>query len=218
MPENDDLPDGATTRRGRRLARPGAVAREVVMGLDDLERRLSFAGSGIALVLALVFIPHLLGTTRRSVTLSPVKGVCPSGYHLVAKLCQGVQITHPSDWVLQFVVLLVLGGAIFIFAWRRKRPGTIVAALLLGFLTGTAGLLFLFLGGWLTVRAFRLQKYGDATFRGSNVKARELAQRRRDERATRGPRQRKSSPTPSTTASRTPAASKRYTPKKTNRR
>jgi hypothetical protein len=86
-------------------------------------------------------------------------------------------------------------------------------------IVGSAGIAFLALGAWLAVRAFRLNKYGDPTFRGSNIKARERAQERRATRGTRASTPRaKRGKTSSTPVSRTPAPSKRYTPKKTNRR
>ena len=187
------------------------------MGLDDTERRVSFIGSGAALLLAVVYLTQLGKSTKKSVTVKPIKGnVCPSGFHLITKMCHGVQVSQSSAVVLAVIVALVMGGALAYFTLRRNRPGAIVAALLLGFLTGTGGILFMFLGGWLAIRAFRLQKYGDPTFSGSNIKARERAQERRRNRGVRT-----KSPTTgsaSGTARATPAPSKRYTPKKTNRR
>ena len=97
---------------------------------------------------------------------------------------------------------------------RTKKAGSVERPSPI--LTGTGGILFMFLGGWLAIRAFRLQKYGDPTFSGSNIKARERAQERRRNRGVRT-----KSPTTgsaSGTARATPAPSKRYTPKKTNRR
>ena len=187
------------------------------MGLDGLERKFSFAGAGIAVLLALFFIPHLIRNTTITVTAKALKsGSCPPSYHLVKGVCSRPEITHPSYWVPQFLVFVVVGGALVAFSYWRKRPGVIVGSFLLGLATGTAGIFFLALGAWLSVRAFRLQKYGDPTFRGSNVKARERAQSRRASRGTRST----TSATPATGASSrvAPAPSKRYTPKKTNRR
>jgi hypothetical protein len=187
------------------------------MGLDNLERKFGFGGAAIALVLALFFIPHLIKNTAITVTAKVLKnGSCPKGYTLLKAICSRSEITHPSYWVPQFLAFLVLGGAIFAFSYFRKRPGVIVGSFLLGLATGTAGIFFLALGAWLSVRAFRLQKYGDPTFRGSNIKARERAQERR---ANRGVRTKASKSTTTASTSRTtPAPSKRYTPKKTNRR
>jgi hypothetical protein len=217
VPENDSNPREAKPRRFRREPRTASVSREAVMGLDNLERKFGFGGAAIALVLALFFIPHLIKNTTITVTAKALKnGSCPKGYTLLKGICSRPEITHPSYWVPQFLVFLVVGGAIFAFSYFRKRPGVIVGSFLLGLATGTAGIFFLALGAWLSVRAFRLQKYGDPTFRGSNVKARERAQERR---ANRGVRSKASKSTTTASTSRTtPAPSKRYTPKKTNRR
>ena len=187
------------------------------MGLDTLERRFGFGGAGIALVLALFFIPHLIKDTTITVTAKALaNGSCPKSYTLLKGVCSRHEITHPSYWVPQFLVFVIVGGAIFAFSFWRKRPGLIVGTFLLGLATGSAGIFFLALGAWLSVRAFRLQKYGDPTFRGSNAKARERAQQRR---ANRGVRPKSSTKASAPEGSRAmPAPSKRYTPKKTNRR
>lgn len=228
MPDNDTSPSDAKPRRFFRESRTASVSRELVMGMDTLERRFGFGGAGIALVLALFFIPHLIKNTTITVTAKPSKAnVCAKGYHLVGTVCNKLEVTHPSYWLPQFFVFVIVGGAIAIFSYYRKRVGVIVGAFLLGLATGTAGIFFLALGGWLAVRAFRLNKYGDATFRGSNVIARQRAQERRasrgpraprGERAPRGARSSKSAKSTTAATSRTPVASKRYTPKKTNRR
>ncbi len=190
------------------------------MGLDNLERKFSFAGSGIALILAIFFIPHLVKNTTITVTAKALKsGACPTNFHLIKGVCSRHEITHPSYWIPQFLVFVVVGAALFAFSYWRKRPGVIVASFLLGLATGSAGIFFLALGAWLAVRAFRLQKYGDPTFRGSNVKARERALERRANRGTRSKSTRSSAATsPPNSGRSAPAPSKRYTPKKPNRR
>ena len=191
------------------------------MGLDPLERGISFFASAIAVISAALFIPHLTKNTWITDTAKYVKGKsCPVNYKHVASLCEKHQLTHPSYWWPQFILILVVGLAILAFAWNRKRVGVIVASLLLGLAGGTAGIVFLFLGAWLVIRAYRLQKYGDATFTGSSRRAREMGQTRRETRASTPKRARgaKSSETASTKAVAAPAPSKRYTPKKPNRR
>ncbi|MBW4029322.1 MAG: hypothetical protein HIU57_01420 [Acidobacteria bacterium] len=187
-----------------------------MLGLDDLERKFGFGGAAIALVLAALFIPHLIKNTTIHVTAKALKDhTCPTGYAMVKSVCTKAQLTHPSYWLLQFLVFLVVGLAIAGFSYFRKRAGVIVGSLLLAFATGSAGLFYMALAAWLAVRAFRLGKYGDATFRGANVRARERAQERR---ANKGSTSRAAKTTSATTSSRIPAPSKRYTPKKTNRR
>ncbi len=195
------------------------------MGLDTTERRFGFGGAVLAAILAIFFVPHLLHNTTIHVTASKLKsGACPKGYSLVKAVCTKAEITHPSYWWPQFLIFVVVGAAIAFFSYLRKRPGIIVAFFLLGLATGTAGVAFLALGAWFSVRAFRLNKYGDPTFRGSNMKAREMAAERRANRSagrparsSRGSRTSKGDAT-SPPAKATPAASKRYTPKKSSRR
>ena len=192
------------------------------MGLDTLERRFGFFGAGLAGVLALFFIPHLLHNTTIHVTANKLKsGACPTGYSLLKGLCTKAEITHPSYWWPQFLIFLVVGAAIAFFAYLRKRAGIIVSFFLLGLATGPAGVIFLALGAWFSVRAFRLNKYGDPTFRGSNLKARELAAERRANRAAGRPsrpaRGARGEPANGPVKA-SPAPSKRYTPKKSSRR
>ena len=191
--------------------------REVVMGLDDVERGVGIFGGVIALVLAAIYIPHLTKNTWITETAKPTNNKCPEGYKLVLEECQKHLLTHPSYWIPQFVATLVIGASLIIFSILRKRAGVCVAAFLLGLDLGTAGLVFLFLGGWLVVRAFRLQKYGDATFRGSNAKAREMAKAKKEGREYVAA-QDSDSTKPAPKAATPPVASKRYTPKKPPRK
>jgi hypothetical protein len=190
------------------------------MGLDSLERGISYFASAIAVISAALFIPHLTKNTWITDTAKYVKGkACPTGYTHAATLCEKHQLTHPSYWMPQFLLILVVGLFILLFAWRRKRVGVIVASLLLGLAGGTAGIVFLFLAAWLVIRAFRLQKYGDATFTGSSRRARTMGQEKREGRDST-PRRTRASKDSKTTAKTAvaPAPSKRYTPKKPSRR
>jgi hypothetical protein len=232
VPDNDSRPTDDKQSRARSGSEGSAVPREVIMGLDDLERKIGFAGAGVSALLALIFIPRLLKNTYLTVSSTPTKkNVCGAGYHIVGSLCEKRELTHPSAWIIQPLVFLLFAVAIAAFSYYRRRPGLVVATMLIGFAsqpllatTTPTGIVFLAFGSWLLIRAYRLHKYGDATFKGSNIRARERAQERRANRGTRGTRgtrgvKSKASKTSSSAQpSRTPAASKRYTPKKTNRR
>lgn len=214
--DNEPTPRQRASRRFLRGTQLPSTTRTAVLGLDNLERKFGFGGSAVALALAAFFIPHLVKNTTIHVTAKPLaRNVCPSGYTLLKTACSKAVVTHPSYWLLQFFVFLVVGVALLAFSFFRKRAGVIVGSLLLAFVTGSAGLFYMALGAWLAVRAFRLGKYGDATFRGANIRARERAQERR---AARGTKNKRPSEPASSSHSRTPAPSKRYTPKKTNRR
>ena len=187
------------------------------MGLDRIEWGISVFASAIALLSTLFFIPRLLKNSTITVTAKPsATKTCATGYHLVASLCEKSTLVHPSYWWPQFLEILIVGVGLLVFTLWRKRAGVIVTSLLLGLASGTAGLLFLALGGWLSLRAFRLQRYGDATFAGSNRMAREQAKARNAERKA-APRSRGRKAEPSSAGPKTPAPSKRYTPKQQRR-
>jgi hypothetical protein len=189
------------------------------MGLDNMERGISLFAGAIAMILAAVVSPHLFKNTLVTDTVKHVKGkACPAGYHLVVSLCEKTHLTHPSAWLPQFLEILIVGLFIIFFALRRKRAGVAVCGLLLGLALGSVGLPFLFVGGWLVIRAFRLQKYGDASFSGSSRRARELGQARKEGRAPATRRTRGAKGATATKSAPVPAPSKRYTPKKPTRR
>lgn len=202
------------------------VPREVIMGLDKVERGVSLVAGGIALILAAILVPHLLKNTFVTDTANKAKTkpYCTKPYHLVGSMCQHMRLTHPSAWWPQFIEIIIFGAAIIIFALIRKRVGVVVAGLILWLALSTAGLPFLFVAGWLMVRAFRLQKWGDPTFSGSNRAAREQAKARKEgreimPRAPRPARGSKASTEPAAPRAVTPPApSKRYTPKQKPRK
>src|SRR5487761_2534203 len=191
------------------------VPRSVVMGLDPFERRVSYFAGALAMVLAGLFMPHLLHNTWVTDTAKPgAKNSCVAPFKLVGRVCQHVHLTHPSDWLPQFLEIFIIGLVIVLFASLKKRVGVSFAGLFLGLAIGTTGLPFLFLGGWLVIRALRLQLYGDATFMGSSRLARAAADERRAARKAGTPvPTRRAAPAPPKTAP-PPSPSKRYTPKK----
>ena len=140
------------------------------MGLDNFERSVGLIAGALALLLASLYIHKLLGNTTLVVT-SPLtkskqctKAALALGYKMVKTFCEKTVLTTPSHWWPQFLLIFVVGLAIIAFSYWRKRVGVAVCGFLLGLALGIAGLIYLFLGGWLVIRAFRLQKYGDASF------------------------------------------------------
>ncbi len=114
----------------------------------------------------------------------------------------------------------LLGGAIlllcvigFVALWKRKRTLVAFDLFLVGFaftlFIGLIGFAFILLGGWLMLRAWRLNKYGTTN---AKAIAKEAATRprgrERKEAAKAGPKS-----TSGPAARKPPTASKRYTPK-----
>lgn len=203
-------------RRGRR---PSLAPREVVLGLDQLERRISFVSVGAAFLLALVTVIEWARNVKSTTTVKPsTTNTCPSGFHLANKFCTEQIASTAGAWEVRLLFIVVIALCILYFTVRRKRAGVACFAIFLGFgpVYG-AGLLFVLFGSWLILRAYRLQKYGEAGFASSNRVAKERGQARREGRSS------KTSSTASakdvtTKAIPAPAASKRYTPKKPPRR
>jgi len=189
------------------------------MGIDNLERGISYVAGALAMVLALVISPRLFKNTTITTTSSLLKNkTCAATFHLVNGQCEKALVTHWSYWLPQFMEILILGLAVIYFTWRRKRAGVAVSTLLIGLAFGTVGLPFLLLGGWLIVRAFRLQKYGDATFSGSSRIARDAARAKKGGRTPTRSKKGSAVATKSSAQPVAPTQSKRYTPKKQQRR
>ena len=212
-----DIPAPTPRRLLRRNRRVSAVSRQVILGLDNIERAVSLIAGALAMLLTLVITPHLFKNSKVTSTAQPLSnGKCAMDFHLVLKLCQRTHITHPSDWLPQFLEIFVIGLFIIFFAFRRKRAGVAVSTLLLGLALGVVGLPFLIVGGWLVIRALRLQKYGDATFSGSTRRARQLALEKKQGRSPTARQSRGGVITAGAPAP--PSPSKRYTPKQRPRR
>lgn len=231
MPENSDTtPTRSFGRRGGR--KESAAPREVVLGLDNLERGISLFGASIAFVLALVTAVEWARNLPVITTVKHVAGkACPKAYPTrVNTLCEHIAKASRSEWEVRFFFILLVAIFILYFSLRRKRAGVACFAVFLGLGLGIeSGLVFFFLGAWLILRAYRLQKYGVPTMLGSNRVARDMAVARKEGRTYTpeytgtatgtNPTSAKAGPSKSTPVKpSTPEASKRYTPKKPPRR
>lgn len=166
--------------------------------LDATETKWSKAGLAIAAFIGAIIVVYLAADHPTKKVTDKVHGV--SHTHLVP-LSDSYYLVGAI--VLAFCLLGYVG-------LRRQRRTLVVFAL---FICGFAftlvfaplGLALIFLGGWLMLRAYRIQKFGTAN---AKLAAREAAARRpRRERkeAARAP------VTP--TGHKPPTANKRYTPK-----
>ena len=191
--------------------------------MDRIERSVSLFGVGIAMVISIVSslrvgqeVPvHHDPEVRQGQDLS--LGVPTSTY---GEFCEHVLKASESYWATRFLFVFVVALIILFFALRRKRAGVACFACFLGIGLGIAGVVFVFLGAWLIVRAFRLQRYGEATWIGV-----EQGGPRDGPGPKRGPRPDPEAfgvvagePAPRTRPGRAAAASKRYTPKQKPRK
>lgn len=198
--------------------------------MDKTERYVGFGVSIIGLFLSLVTLYQaaIIKKASQITTASPDHGKCASGYHLVKKTCEHVTIITAGGLWMEFglISLSVLGFFLCVFFRRRYMTAFLGfwAGLVLGLFS--SGLPFFLYAVWLMWRAWRLQKYGDATFAGVSRITRERAQARKEGRPepelpnfadVEEPKTSKRdarSTASSTTVKKQAEPSKRYTPKK----
>jgi hypothetical protein len=197
------------------------VSREVVFGMDKVERSVSLFGVAIAIIVSLVPAYAWINKSPLTTTVKKVKGkACAATYKLNGQFCEHTLKNAQSHWAIQFLFVFVVAIIMLCFALARKRAGVACFACFLGIGLGISGVVFVFLGAWLIVRAFRLQRYGEAGWNASNKVAREMAQARREGRdptpkaTTKDP----SAPAVAPGPVAPPAQSKRYTPKQKPRK
>ena len=160
--------------------------REVVFGMDKIERNVSLFGVAIAIIVSLVPALRLdqqiaAHHDRRSTSRArPAPRPFPSSTR--RRLCEHILEERAESLGDPVPLRLRRRVVILFFALRRKRAGVACFACFLGIGLGISGVVFVFLGAWLIVRAFRLQRYGEASWTGSNKVAREMAQARREGR------------------------------------
>jgi hypothetical protein len=165
-----------------------------------------------------------LDATEQKLSLGALILATVAGIAIPAYILATNKVTkHGKNSIAVAPDAALLGGAILLFCvigfltlWKRKRTFLTFDLFLIGFgftlFVGLVGFVFIFLGGWLMLRAWRLNRYGttNAKLIAREAKAQPRGRDRRQSAkaaATKGK-------SPTTNADRKPpAASKRYTPK-----
>jgi hypothetical protein len=166
---------------------PTSQLTSLMRKLDDKERMIAFGAAPLGAVLAVVLT---------LITLSHNPALHHKGHESA-----GIIIADGGVGVAFALFVLAM-------AWFRRRSLTAFALLFLGYSLGLIGIgiPFLFLGGYLLFRAWKVQKV--LTSRGVSTRP----QRRPPDRTQRDPKSRRDSQAKPTSAR--PTASKRYTPPK----
>jgi hypothetical protein len=193
--------------------------------MNRAEIRLGYIAAGIAFIFSLLLtVPFMFGPSQVKQTAKISNGKCPATYELVKGVCTHILIRQPSYYILPLIIYLIFCLAIFITVRVRRRVPASFASFLAGAaFTSTSiaiGAPLLIYGGWLFVRARRIQKYGTTDSKTVATIAAEQRAARKDGTAPapqRGSAASKKS-TKGSTKSSTPQASKRYTPPQPKRK
>jgi hypothetical protein len=173
---------------------PPEERKAVMSTLNPLEAKWSLAGLVLATVAGIAIPAYFIADNKVTKAGKNTIAVAPD-----AKLLGGL--------------ILVLCAIGFVSLWKGKRTLLTFAFFLIGFaftiFLGPIGFAFILLGGWLMLRAWRINKYGTTN---TKTIAREAAARPRgrDRKATT---RSTSKATSSPDVRKPPSASKRYTPK-----
>jgi hypothetical protein len=165
--------------------------------MNPQEIKLSFGGFLLATIVAIAIPVYIIASNKVTKEGKNTIAVAPD-----AKLLGGL--------------ILVLCIAGFVVLWKRWRTPVVVGLFFIGFaftlFIGLIGFVFILLGGWLMLRAWRINKYGTTD---TKLIRQETSNRPRGKEArAAAPRSKatgRSSSEPG--ARKPPAPSKRYTPK-----
>jgi hypothetical protein len=115
-----------------------------------------------------------------------------------------------GTWLLLGAIVLVFCGLGFLALRRRKRSLVVFSFFVIGFsfvlIFPPLGFALILFGGWLLLRAYRIQKFGTANAKMAAVEARARPPRRERSRS-------RATGTAAATPYKAPVPSKRYTPK-----
>ena len=207
----------------------GAERKAAMRSLEPFERKLGYAAAVLALIFGTFYSLVGIFTTHQPLA-APVKGKCALDYTLIkGKDAAGKAINicslnphYKQHYVFTLIVMVVFSLSIAVAARMNRRVALAFTVLMSGFaLSAGAGLSvavpFILMGGWLMLRAWRMQKFG-------TTDARTVAKLNAQARADRKNGVKPSFSEPSSRMSSKPTAtkggasatteSKRYTPKK----
>ena len=172
-------------------------------GLDPMEVKWSLGAFILATIAGIAIPAYIIADNKITKRGKDTIAVAPD-----AKLLGGL--------------LLLLCAIGFVALWKRKRTLVAFDLFLLGFgftlFVGLVGFVFILLGGWLLLRAWRLNKYGTTNSKAiaSQVRDRPPRTDRKEAAKTAGKSTAKTAVRSGTP--KPPTANKRYTPKSAPRK
>ncbi len=181
--------------------------------IDPLETKIGYLAAALAAIIGLIaFLPYV-DDPHKSITQSLKRAgkTCPSGFKATIVKgvhdCTGPVVYSRSHWLIEMLVVLFFAAFIFVAVRIGRRSALAFATLIAGLaIEGTTGsiigLAFVVAGGWMILRAWRVQKYGSPTAKNAAKGA-----------AARPPRKKRGESADTSSTPAPPQANKRYTPK-----
>jgi hypothetical protein len=174
---------------------PAAERKAVMRSLDGREARFSFVAWVLAIVAGIAIPAYIVASNR----------VTKAGKN-------SISVAPDAEWLAAVILVLCVLG--FVLLWKRKRTPMVFDLFFTGFaftlFTPVLGFAFIIFGGWLMLRAWRINRYGTTI---AKVIAKESANRPRGKDAKSTARATSSKTVAQPGARKAPSASKRYTPK-----
>ena len=177
---------------------PAERRKEVMRSLDPQEVKLASGAFLLATIAGIAIPTYILATDK----------VTKAGKHTIA--------VAPDAALLGgvIIVLCILG---FLTLWKRKRTFVSFALFLIGFaftlFIGLIGFVFILVGGWLLLRAWRINRYGTTDAKAIRQEVASRPRGKAAASASKGSGTTKGKASSQTGVRKPPTASKRYTPK-----
>jgi hypothetical protein len=143
--------------------------------IDPTERKLGYAAAILASVVSLITFAPFINNPALTVqkTASPIRGHTCQHLYRYGKVgghftCVADVRYSRSHWVTELVILLIFALAVVVATRLRRRAALAFTTLMTGLamlsvVQSVLAFPFIFLGGWLMVRAWRVQRYGSPT-------------------------------------------------------
>jgi hypothetical protein len=177
---------------------PPERRKEVMRSLDPQEVKLAFGAYALATIAGIAIPAYILATDKITKAGKHSISVAPD-----AALLGGV-----------IIVLCILG---FVTLWKRRRTFVSFSLFLIGFaftlFIGLIGFVFILVGGWFMLRAWRINRYGTTDAKAIRQEAASRPRGKAGAATSRGASSSKGKASSQPGERKPPAASKRYTPK-----
>ena len=234
-PESRSLSDRFLKPKKQRPLPPSQTSTVEIIPIEDRQKAMkTIEGSEVrfgwvAAILGVIFtlglnLPNMFGPTQYTTTANPSHGHCAKDYFLVKGHCSQTLIYHPIDYVPFLIIELIMALALFVSVRMGRRTPAVFTSILMGLVVASQppirsfllGVPFWIYGGWLLLRARRIQRFGTTDSRAVAEASADRRRSKKDGTTPKNPAPRRGATSKAAEGTK-PSASYdtgRYTPKK----